>query len=75
VHGEDVLEVRWHLGGGALLQAVLALSPEGAGGIAIMPHGRLLFASAPDAAARRPLRELPPWCAAFFLDVPKARAA
>ena len=75
VHGEDVLEVRWHLAGGALLQAVLALSPEGAAGIAIMPHGRLLFATAPDAATKQPLRELPPWFAAFFLDVPKARAA
>jgi maltooligosyltrehalose trehalohydrolase len=73
VHAEQVLEVRWHLASGARLQAVLALTPEGAGGIAIKPHGRLLFATAPDIAAAQPLGELPPWFAAFYLDAPPER--
>ncbi len=67
MHNGDVLEVRWHLGGGALLQAVIALSPEGAGGAAIEPRGRLLYATEPAAASARPIRDLPPWFVAFFL--------
>jgi malto-oligosyltrehalose trehalohydrolase len=75
VHAEQVLEVRWRLARDSLLHAVLALTPDGAGGIAIKPQGRLLFATAPEYAAARPLRELPPWFAAFYLDTPEPAAA
>jgi hypothetical protein len=40
------------------------------GGLAIAPRGRLLYATAPAEAEQRPLREVPPWFTAFFLDAP-----
>jgi 1,4-alpha-glucan branching enzyme len=64
----NVVDVTWRLRGGAALQAILSLAPEETSGLEISPRGRLLFATEPAAAALRPLRVVPPWFAAWFLD-------
>jgi maltooligosyltrehalose trehalohydrolase len=67
-HADDVIDVRWKLGGGAVLQSVLSLRATAASGLALAPRGRLLFATDRAAAEVRPIRALPPWFVAFFLD-------
>jgi len=71
-HG-GAIEVRWTLNDGAELRAILALNAGPTESIAIMTRGRPIFATAPDAAAARPIRALPPWFAAFFLNGPERR--
>jgi maltooligosyltrehalose trehalohydrolase len=70
LHGERIAEVRWALGGGASLQAILALNPHPVDGFELTPKGRLLFATSPKATVARPLTALPAWFAAWFLDAP-----
>ncbi len=72
MHNGDVVEVRWRLDG-AELQAILSLKAASVEGIEIAPAGRLLFATAPEAAATRPIRALQPWFAAWFLHDPEPR--
>jgi maltooligosyltrehalose trehalohydrolase len=71
VHGAHMVEVRWRLDGGVTLQAILALSASPAEGFEITPVGRLLFATSPDAASKSPIRAVPAWFAAWFLDAPE----
>ncbi len=73
MHGETAVEVRWRLDEAAVLQAVLSLSPRGADRVEIVPIGRLLFATSPEAAEARPLRSVPPWFAAWYLDATEHR--
>jgi malto-oligosyltrehalose trehalohydrolase len=72
MHGEKTIEVLWKLDG-ATLQAILSLTPNPADGLDVAPRGTLLFATSPEAAAARPLRTLPPWFVAWFVDTPERR--
>lgn len=71
MHQGNVVEVRWGLAAGAVLQAILSLADRPATGLDLAPKGRLLFSTAPEAVAARPNHSLPPWFAAWFLDEPR----
>jgi malto-oligosyltrehalose trehalohydrolase len=68
LYGEAVLDVRWHTHGGTTLRAILALSPLSSDAPEITPAGRVLYATPDAAVAKRPLRALPPWFAAWYLE-------
>jgi malto-oligosyltrehalose trehalohydrolase len=73
LHVDGALEVRWRLGGGAILHAVISLAGHAVDGRGIEPRGHLLYATAPDAAASLGRGDVPPWFVAFFLDAPEER--
>jgi len=73
VEGDEILDVRWTLADGARLQAVISLSREGVARAPAEPRGRLIFSTSPDVAQTMPLRRLPPWFVAWYLDAPGER--
>ncbi|MGH7004296.1 MAG: DUF3459 domain-containing protein, partial [Alphaproteobacteria bacterium] len=73
LHDGPILDVQWRLADDALLQAIISLSPDDVSGGPIAPVGRLIFSTAPSAAEIIPLRNLPPWLVAWYLDTPEER--
>lgn len=65
VDSEGAVEVRWRLGDGTVLQAILALSARGAPGAATVPSGRPLYMTSPADDTRG--GALPAWYAGWFL--------
>lgn len=70
-HGAKTVEACWIVERGAVLRGIFSLSPFVVDGLDLAPTGRPLFSTAPAAAAARPLRTLPPWFAAWYLDPPR----
>jgi maltooligosyltrehalose trehalohydrolase len=68
LHDNAVLDIRWHCIGGTALRAILAMIPHPSDGLEIAPTGRLLYATPDASVATGPLRMLPPWFAAWYLE-------
>jgi maltooligosyltrehalose trehalohydrolase len=67
MHGPNAVEVRWRMGDGSLLQAIIAMSAIAAP-VTVERRGRPLFTTADAGGARPTLRELPPWFASWSLE-------
>jgi hypothetical protein len=63
-----LLIAHWTLGDGAKLHLVAQLSAAAGQEPAFDIAGRLIWATSPTAARRKPLRDLPPWFVGFFLE-------
>jgi malto-oligosyltrehalose trehalohydrolase len=70
LHGGKVVEVRWWLREGAVLQLLAWLGAEPIDGLALRLVGRTLHSTAPGVVAAEEIHALPPWFVSFSLAVP-----
>ncbi|MBM3599482.1 MAG: malto-oligosyltrehalose trehalohydrolase [Alphaproteobacteria bacterium] len=74
IHQGDVIEVRWRLGGGSTLQAILSFSRVPAMVAELETIGHALFVTSSLPHGGSPPAELPPWFAGWFMHAPGDRS-